>query len=319
MREAFLIEEGGRGLVVLSDREKGLDAATNELLPNAAHGYCVVHIERNVLKRFKGVPKELLWKAAKAASTTAFESVMAEMKAQHRGMGEYIEKIDEKKWARSSFPVRRFGHVTSNIAESMNNWLEEARHMDPVRMFAYYVRRLNVLFEQRRLMYASLRDDALPPDVAETLDKSIKEGRKLRVIPHNATTFEVQRLNDKVFPRRVNLEAPSCTCGFFEEHGIPCRHICAAAILVRIHPKTLVVPARLLPELRAVYACAITPVDGNLLHNDGTQPPAEKKQRGRPRTKRIPSCLEKKPKRTVTCSKCGASGHIAKTCNAHSN
>ena len=40
------IDNGGAGMVVLSDREKGLANAVRTLLPRAAHSPCVFHIQK---------------------------------------------------------------------------------------------------------------------------------------------------------------------------------------------------------------------------------------------------------------------------------
>ena len=40
-RAGLRIEDGGAGIVVLSDREKGIDIALNELLPRARPSFCV--------------------------------------------------------------------------------------------------------------------------------------------------------------------------------------------------------------------------------------------------------------------------------------
>ena len=110
----------GDGLVVLSDREKGLDAALEALLPAAAHSYCVYHIEKNVKSSFHTSLDGLLFRAAKAGDEKTFNEVLDKNKTVNERAGRYIEAIEKTKWARAFFPGRRFGHVTSNISESMN-------------------------------------------------------------------------------------------------------------------------------------------------------------------------------------------------------
>ena len=128
----------GDGLVVLSDREKGLDAALEALLPAAAHSYCVYHIEKNVKSSFHTSLDGLLFRAAKAGDEKTFNEVLDKIKSVNERAGRYIEAIEKTKWARAFFPGRRFGHVTSNISESMNWWLDEARHLNPVVLFCLH-------------------------------------------------------------------------------------------------------------------------------------------------------------------------------------
>ena len=255
-----------------------------------------------------------MFKAAKASHKKDFTAALEEMKSLHKKAGEYVRKIRPEKWARSFFPGRRFGHVTSNMAESMNNWLKEARHLDPIGSFRCYIRKLNMLFEKRRKRYMVLRETDLPMNVAKMLSECVEEGRKLKVLVHTSALFEVQRKNDPLFWRVVDLNTPSCTCSFFDEFGIPCRHMCAAAIHVNIHPKTLVIKQLQVVSLKETYEGSIVPVDLNNLEDDGTKPPRLTRMRGRPKVKRIPSSAEKQTRRTVVCGKCGLRGHNARTC-----
>ena len=158
VRQALRIEDGGIGIVVLSDREKGIDIAVREYLPCARHAFCVYHIQKNVKMAFKTSLEGLLFKAAKLTSVKEFKETIEEMKKIDIDAGEYIEKIDPTKWARAFFPAPRFGHVTSNISESMNWWLEEARHKDPVGLFSLYIFKLNVLLKKyEKSMHLFLR------------------------------------------------------------------------------------------------------------------------------------------------------------------
>ena len=86
VRAAFRVGDG-EGIVALSDREKGIETSLADVLPLAAHGFCVYHISKNVAKRYKVDLEGLLWKAAKAATEDAFNSTIAEIKALHLGPG----------------------------------------------------------------------------------------------------------------------------------------------------------------------------------------------------------------------------------------
>ena len=273
MRDAFGMGEG-EGVVALTDREKGIELALSELLPRAVHGRCVFHIQKNVVTRFNTNLNGLLWKAANAPNKKAFRAAIKEMKAINPAAGEYVEGIDKKIWARAYFPVRRFGHVTSNMAESMNRWLDKARFLDPVGLFSSYIKTLNKLFYRRHVKYMSMRDDALPRKVAKVLSSSLEDGRSLRIVRHAREIFDVQSLTEPGVMRTVHLGDRTCTCGFYKEHGIPCRHICAACLLNNEHPKIYVVKERSLAELRATYSSFTTPVDVSLLEDNGLKPPS---------------------------------------------
>ena len=116
IRTAFALEDG-RGVVVLSDREKGIDIALSELLPSATHSFCVYHIMKNVKTHFHTSLNGLLFAAANASTIEGFNKIIGAIKGVNVKAGEYIEKIDPSKWARCHFPAPRFGHITSNVSE----------------------------------------------------------------------------------------------------------------------------------------------------------------------------------------------------------
>ena len=207
--------KNGDGIVFLSDREKGIDLAVKALFPNAAHAFCVYHNQKNVKAKHYTTLDGLFFKAANAESDVEFYAIIDRMKALHRKAGLYVENLEEERWARAFFPARRYGHVTSNISESMNWWLEEARHLDPVGLFSAYIRKLNWLFEWHRSEFSSMGVDDLPDKVAGLFKKSIEDSWNLLVIPHSRTVFEVQSKTRPLLFRSVDLEKRTCSCTFF--------------------------------------------------------------------------------------------------------
>ena len=318
LRNALHIDNEGEGIVAMSDREKGIDNALKEILPRASHAFCVFHIMKNVKKHHHTALDGLLFKAAKASHIDDYNAFMNQIRSLHEAAWEYIKGTSPEKWARALFGVRRFGHVTSNMAESMNKWLGEARYLDPVGLFRAYIRKLNCMFEKRDDMYNSMQDDDLPKRVAQMIKTGMEDGEKLTITQHRRLIFEVQRKTRPTTTRVVNLNQMSCSCGFYEEFGVPCRHMCKASTHVNIHPKELVIPVRRVGALKRIYQGVFLPIDINHLQDDGTKAPTMTKKRGRPREKRIPSSAEKTKKRTVKCGKCGQLGHNSRTCTKQS-
>lgn len=116
-----------RGQVIMSDRDKGLSAAIPVVLPLAHPSSCVAHIERNVVHIFKSNFNKLIWRAAKSYLNDDFEETMGKIASKNREAEHYLRNTPPSTWAISQYPVRRFGIITSNSAESLNSWISDLR------------------------------------------------------------------------------------------------------------------------------------------------------------------------------------------------
>ena len=125
----FLLQP--KRLVILSDRQKGLLDGVDSVFPNSAHGYCMKHLEENFHKQFKNVElKKLLWKAARATNKADYDAALADMtKINSKSVPWLMAHAGPEHWAELYFPGRRYGHLTSNIAESLNSAILPACEM----------------------------------------------------------------------------------------------------------------------------------------------------------------------------------------------
>ncbi|KAH6594900.1 hypothetical protein BASA50_006258 [Batrachochytrium salamandrivorans] len=83
--------------------------------------------KKNVNTIFKSKFGGQIWAAAKASSQIKHDEAMAIIVAINCDAAEYLKNADPKRWARSHFPVPRFGTVTLNSAKSLNSWMKEYR------------------------------------------------------------------------------------------------------------------------------------------------------------------------------------------------
>ncbi|KAH6593516.1 hypothetical protein BASA50_007326 [Batrachochytrium salamandrivorans] len=83
--------------------------------------------KKNVNTIFKSKFGGQIWAAAKAGSQIKHDEAMAIIAAINCDAAEYLKNADPKRWARSHFPVPRFGTVTLNSAKSLNSWMKEYR------------------------------------------------------------------------------------------------------------------------------------------------------------------------------------------------
>jgi transposase-like protein len=143
-----------KALVFLSDRQKGLLEAVKLVFPDCPHGYCLKHLEANFRKEFKN--KELtpfLWQAASATTQPEFDKALEDMgNINPKAVTWLHEHAKSEHWAELYFPGRRYGHLTSNIAESLNSWILEARQKPILAMFECIRHQLMRWFDERRTL-----------------------------------------------------------------------------------------------------------------------------------------------------------------------
>ncbi|XP_009114424.1 uncharacterized protein LOC103839683 [Brassica rapa] len=122
-------------LAIISDRHKSIGNAITHVYPKASRGVCTYHLYKNVLGKFRG--RELFGLVKKAANSyrlSDFETIFEEIKSMHPALHGYLHKADVRKWARAHFPGDRYNLTTTNIAESINRVLSDARSLPVVRL-----------------------------------------------------------------------------------------------------------------------------------------------------------------------------------------
>ncbi|XP_056691631.1 uncharacterized protein [Spinacia oleracea] len=104
----------GEGLTLMSDRQKGLLEAIDEVAPKAEVRFCVRHIWANFKLKFSGTTyKEHFWKAARASTKDAHK---------------YLNAIPPQHWSRHAFnTTSKSNMLLNNICETFNAVLKDAR------------------------------------------------------------------------------------------------------------------------------------------------------------------------------------------------
>ncbi|KAL0307395.1 UNVERIFIED_CONTAM: hypothetical protein Scaly_2984700 [Sesamum calycinum] len=89
----------------MSDKQKGLVGALQELFPNAEHRFCVRHLHSNFKSNgFRGLAfKNGLWKAARATTVNQFNERIKELKDLDEGAYAWFNDKPPKEWSRSHF------------------------------------------------------------------------------------------------------------------------------------------------------------------------------------------------------------------------
>jgi MULE transposase domain/SWIM zinc finger len=302
-------------VVILSDREKGIFNAVQEILPVCKHSFCAYHIEKNMKVKFKSDGNKAIWKISKASTVEAFEMEMNRLRELNPATELYLRGIPPENWSRAHFPVPRFGHVTSNIAESMNAWMKTLRKQAPFFALVSFVEFVSKHFAERKEKY-SAELHVLPRRIQQAVDGNVEEGRFLKVQKTtSASKFQVQTAKFGSFFRVVDVESKSCSCKGPWEFGIPCSHLCAVSLHLNLQAETFCHVKRQISEIRKIYSEEMELCDVTCLESVEIKPNDQAKIRGRPKTRRIRSSGEK-IKNTVVCSNCGNRGHNKRACKA---
>jgi hypothetical protein len=303
------------GVVMISDRDKGLKAAISNVFPNAKAAHCCQHIADNIQAYHGGVKtREKFWQIARAKTSERFEEAMLDLQLSNIDAYDYVNAIPHDTWAYYVFPHARYGQDTSNINESLNQSYGEVRHMQPLQMLnTIYHKTMTMFYERsrRRQKGGQLADVPL-----KKFEERQVTSQRYKVHPSDDNTYQVETTatGEK---HTVHLDIRVCQCTQFDEYNSPCAHGIAALRFVKKNPYDYFDKSYTLRSYRNTYAKAIPPVSiEDLVSDNRTLPPIVQKKRGRPAVKRIrKSQLWRTRKSKRHCAVCGSQEHDKRNCN----
>lgn len=304
-------------LVIMSDREKGLAKAVDEVLPCAKHSHCCQHIAANIQSRFGVACRKLFWTAAYARTKAEFDAAIDGVLKESRPAAAYLRSIPAETWATYAFPLPRYGHITSNIVESLNGTWKHLRHLPPLRLLAGIWSSVMETFCERRERLQTSID--LTSQAKAGFESRYEKSRRYRAIPADDTIVQVIDEDGKDWI--VDLESRCCTCLMFQEHGGPCGHAIIAARARKVDPYALFSNAFTFLTYRYTYQASMRPVSiRGLEPGPGCLPPLISRKRGRPKTTRVRK-RERHQKKKTKCSNswCRQEGHNRRSCRTTNN
>jgi MULE transposase domain/SWIM zinc finger len=320
-------------LMFLSDHQKGLLDGVAAVFPNNPHGYCLLHLEDNFHKQFKNPNvKALLWTAARAISKEGYNKALNDMTAINTKAVDWLcSHTQPVHRAEIYFPGRRYGHLTSNIAESLNAWILEARELPIIVMLERIRQQLMKWFIERRNLEDSIQGLLIAKIATELNTLATSRAWRYCYLQSTDVSYEVQS-GETLEEYLVNLETRSCRCRLWQSRGYPCGHGLA---IIKQDLQLYAEQFYTLASYRQVYQYAIS----HPLTEDYSQPLlyqvpedseensgedsednvvlllATKRPPGQPQKRRIPSQIQPF-QRVVHCSRCGEAGHNKKRCTA---
>ncbi|CAL5372010.1 unnamed protein product [Camellia sinensis] len=298
----------GRRLTFVSDRQHGLLDALSVVFPNAHHAYCLNHLKRNLIDKLVGLRTnyklclmKILVKCAYAPTVASFQHYMEKLRriAGNGRVDSMLDGLQNDKWANAFFRGKRYGEMSSNAAESYNNWIGGAREL-PITCMVDMIR-VQIMTQLSDRRAESRRwTTKLCPVMEKKLVDSLELAKSWDVIVASDTVLEVH----SSISFYVDIGRQTCSCHEWQLNGFPCCHAVHALHCFRESYKESVYP---------VPSSERFDFDG--ASSSVIKPPITKKQPGRNKKKRIPSRGENV--KQIKCGRCLKYGnHNKKTCKA---
>ncbi|KAL4291181.1 hypothetical protein GQ457_14G014140 [Hibiscus cannabinus] len=323
----------------MSDRQKGLKEALDELFPDSEQRNCVRHIYTNFktkeTNRGKTL-KDVLWKAARSTYVTQFTTTMNEMKAISKDAHDWFVDKAPSMWSKSHFSTRsKCDMLLNNLSECFNMVILEARDKPILTMLEIIRTKMMRRIVQKR-EEAEKYTGILYPRIQKKLDNQIQNSVTLlklemfvhcvsRCRPIYAGNFQYQVECGQGEQHVVNIQKYTCTCRRWDLTGIPCNHAISVINCNNMNVVSFVDPCYKDTQL-SIYGHYICPIRGvnQWTKVEGMEPilpPVLRRPVGRPNKKRrlerdeVPTSrkLSKRGSK-MTCTKCGKTGHNIRTC-----
>ena len=230
-------------LCLISDRHASIESAYNNPAngwhdPPSTHVYCIRHIVQNFSREVKDKTlRKAVMNAGYALTQPTFKYYRNEIRLSNPEAGTWIDNIPVEKWTRSYDNGQRWGHMTTNLIESMNGVFKGIRNLPITALVKSTYFRMAELFAKRgEMWYAVLQSGQL---WSESCMKYIK-AESAKANTHMVTRFDRHSHNfivketidhNEGLPRqeyRVMLPSRWCDCGRFQAFRMLCSHVIAA-------------------------------------------------------------------------------------------
>lgn len=199
----------------------------------------------------------------------------------------YLLEIGVEHWARAHFPGKSYNIMTSNLAESWNSVLREAREY-PIIPIIEFIRGKLTMWCATRRESANNNDNILTPRILEIVTTTFEATCGYEVTQIGSNQFEIRKKGGQSFI--VNLETLTCSCCDFQMLSIPCSHAISAALKAKINVDTLVAKEYNVSLLRLAYQGTIVPITDTsntdlpqVITDMRLSPPATRRPPGRPK------------------------------------
>lgn len=260
---------------------------------------------------------------AKAQNVQEFNLYMQELRlSKGEQVFRFLNNVDPRFWARAFFPFPRFGHHTSNVAESMNASLgDDFRKMNLFDIIVGLTVKISESYATNFEKY-SRSNSLYPAKISTKINKDRTAARTLNVrINALSPQIQIQAESRSSFYRIFDKNTKKCSCGYIDEFGLTCSHILALSQRSELNEADYVIEARRNDTIKNIYNSVIIFCDVEKLSEKNVSGVYELPRRGRPRrsSTRLVSQAELINRRKVRCRSCGQANHNSRTCQTRRN
>ncbi|XP_031127786.1 uncharacterized protein LOC116029881 [Ipomoea triloba] len=316
---------------IISDKQKGLVPAVEELFAGVEHRFCVRHMHANFVKDgFTGnVLKQKLWAVCKATTEPEFKRIMEELKEENAKAYEWLAARDPKHYCRAFFSTFPKSYMLlNNLCESWNDTILSLRDK-PLLTMCDKIRLYLMGRMQKNRDKMKTYPHKLCPKISKLLEEAKDRSARYSTYKSHDNLYQVDDHNFKAF--KVDLALKQCSCRGWDLTGIPCSHAVAAIRKQRGSPEDYVHQCYTLDTYLKAYEPAILPIQSANLWEKvdlpAPIPPKYKAQPGRPKKKRKIDPLQEKGQQSSQvrtkklgevkrCRVCGLTRHNKTTCKA---
>ncbi|OVA18776.1 hypothetical protein BVC80_143g12 [Macleaya cordata] len=169
-----LLTRNPRKLTFMSDRQKGLRGAVEEVFKELNHNYrfCFRHLYKNFKGTYKGKMLEsLAWNTAMSYKKTDFYRWIEDLDKIDHNAHEYLVREEPKSWSRAYFEhSTQCEVIVNNFPESFNKMILKMRDKPIWMIGEMYNDLVMKTFYKRRALASSWEEGALVPTVQSHID-----------------------------------------------------------------------------------------------------------------------------------------------------
>lgn len=267
----------------------------------------------------------MLWAIASSPNIELHTRAMEALQTHDEAAYKWVKNApNPSHWCKAFFnPNTKCDILTNNLCESFNAHILEARDK-PIISLMETIREMLMERIQRRKDHMVRFPHSTGPLIRKVIDERVRESFKWRGIYNGISGYQLKGPFGAQFT--VDIRKKTCSCFLWDISGLPCCHAIVAFKHQGVDVYEMVDECYKKDLFLIVYNNVLYPINGKEMWPQSTMtlpldPPISVVQPGRPRRARRRDIDEgkdhgKRVKRFIVihCSKCGQSGHNAKTC-----